>query len=71
MLPPAGGFKLWECTIDLIETLRREMQDGHLAFRGKDVLELGAGHGLPGILTLLKVTAPPPWRRGSASSIEH
>lgn len=49
-----GGLKLWECTIDLIEAVRREIQDGHLAFRGKDVLELGCGHGLPGILACLK-----------------
>eukprot|EP00897_Mesotaenium_endlicherianum_P008099 jgi/Mesen1/7317/ME000376S06480 len=49
-----GGLKLWECTIDLIETLRREMQDGHLQFRGKDVLELGCGHGLPGVVASIK-----------------
>jgi hypothetical protein len=35
-----GGFKLWECTTDLIETLRREIQDGRLSFRGKHVLEV-------------------------------
>ncbi|GBG76015.1 hypothetical protein CBR_g21255 [Chara braunii] len=49
-----GGMKLWECTIDLIETLRQELQDGRLSFRGKDVLELGCGHGLPGILACIK-----------------
>lgn len=36
----AGGLKLWECTIDLVETLRREIQDGQLSFRGKRVLEV-------------------------------
>lgn len=36
----SGGFKLWECTTDLIETLRREIQDGRLSFRGKHVLEV-------------------------------
>lgn len=35
-----GGLKLWECTIDLVETLRREIQDGQLSFRGKSVLEV-------------------------------
>ena len=35
-----GGLKLWECTIDLVETLRREIQDGQLSFRGKRVLEV-------------------------------
>lgn len=36
----AGGFKLWECSVDLIEAVRKEIQDGHLSFRGKDVLEV-------------------------------
>lgn len=35
-----GGLKLWECTIDLVEMLRREIQDGQLSFRGKRVLEV-------------------------------
>lgn len=52
----AGGFKLWECSVDLIEAVRKEMQDGHLSFRGKDVLELGCGHGLPGIFACVKVS---------------
>eukprot|EP00249_Psilotum_nudum_P016421 c25817_g1_i3 orf=1-588(-) len=49
-----GGLKLWECAIDLLNTLRQEIQDGHLSFRGKRVLELGCGHGLPGIFACLK-----------------
>lgn len=35
-----GGYKLWDCSVDLVETLRREIQDGQLSFRGKRVLEV-------------------------------
>ncbi|KAH9320036.1 hypothetical protein KI387_021805, partial [Taxus chinensis] len=49
-----GGLKLWESSIDLVNTLKREIQDGQLSFRGKQVLELGCGHGLPGIFACLK-----------------
>lgn len=47
-------MKLWECTIDLVETLNGEIKDGQLSFEGKHVLELGCGHGLPGILACIK-----------------
>ncbi|CAI5499218.1 unnamed protein product [Closterium sp. Naga37s-1] len=49
-----GGFKLWEAAVDLMEAVRADMQDGTLSFRRKHVLELGCGHGLPGILACLK-----------------
>eukprot|EP01018_Ginkgo_biloba_P032653 Gb_16138 [translate_table: standard] len=49
-----GGLKLWESSVDLVNTLKREIQDGQLSFRGKRVLELGCGHGLPGIFACLK-----------------
>ncbi|KAJ7516512.1 hypothetical protein O6H91_22G060900 [Diphasiastrum complanatum] len=49
-----GGLKVWEGAIDLVDTLRREIQDGQLSFRGKRVLELGCGHGLPGIFACTK-----------------
>eukprot|EP00811_Abedinium_folium_P005346 NODE_14925_length_1077_cov_5.374737.p1 GENE.NODE_14925_length_1077_cov_5.374737~~NODE_14925_length_1077_cov_5.374737.p1 ORF type:complete len:171 (+),score=56.46 NODE_14925_length_1077_cov_5.374737:315-827(+) len=46
----ASGVKLWECSIDLARHLyglgNAEALDGTL------VLELGAGHGLPGIAAL-------------------
>jgi hypothetical protein len=35
-----GGLKLWECTIDLVETLHGEIKDGQLSFEGKHVLEV-------------------------------
>ncbi|CAI9117560.1 OLC1v1018965C1 [Oldenlandia corymbosa var. corymbosa] len=49
-----GGLKLWEGSLDLVKTLSREMQEGKLSFTGKRVLELGCGHGLPGIFACLK-----------------
>ncbi|KAL8486920.1 hypothetical protein ACS0TY_023103 [Phlomoides rotata] len=49
-----GGLKLWEGSLDLITALCSEMQDGELSFARKQVLELGCGHGLPGILACLK-----------------
>ncbi|GLJ22053.1 hypothetical protein SUGI_0413250 [Cryptomeria japonica] len=49
-----GGLKLWESSLDLVNTLKREIRDGQLSFRGKRVLELGCGHGLPGIFACLK-----------------
>ncbi|KAJ4846055.1 hypothetical protein Tsubulata_002574 [Turnera subulata] len=52
-----GGLKLWEGSMDLIRALRKEVQDGHLSFAGKRVLELGCGHGLPGIFACLEGSA--------------
>lgn len=49
-----GGLKLWECAIDLVNILQGEVKDGRLSFRGKRVLELGCGHGLPGVYACLK-----------------
>ncbi|XP_028060697.1 histidine protein methyltransferase 1 homolog isoform X1 [Camellia sinensis] len=52
-----GGLKLWEGSLDLVKTLQSETQDGQLLFTGKRVLELGCGHGLPGIFTGLEGAA--------------
>ncbi|KAH7422783.1 hypothetical protein KP509_12G025400 [Ceratopteris richardii] len=52
-----GGLGLSKCAVQLVNTLRREIQDGQLSFRGKRVLELGCGHGLPGIFACLKGAA--------------
>ncbi|CAL5416810.1 unnamed protein product [Camellia sinensis] len=52
-----GVLKLWEGSLDLVKTLQSEIQDGQLLFTGKRVLELGCGHGLPGIFTGLEGAA--------------
>ena len=44
-----GGFKIWECSIDLINFLKSSNVD----VKDEDVLELGCGGGLPGIFCLL------------------
>lgn len=44
-----GGFKLWECTLDLLEYL----SENPMFFNGKSVLDLGCGTGLLGIFTLI------------------
>ena len=58
----SGGFKLWECSVDLAQHLCKEYSldnlfsnktDPNLDLVGKRVLELGCGHGLPGIVPLL------------------
>jgi hypothetical protein len=57
---PAGGFKLWECALDLCEHLcnafdirATQQQWSSQLPHGTHVLELGCGHGLPGILMML------------------
>ncbi|XP_073276622.1 uncharacterized protein [Primulina huaijiensis] len=52
-----GGLKLWEGSLDLITALSSEIKDGKLSFTGKRVLELGCGHGLPGIFACQKGAA--------------
>ncbi|XP_020242021.1 histidine protein methyltransferase 1 homolog [Asparagus officinalis] len=49
-----GGLKLWEGSIDLVKALHFEVQESRLMIKGKRVLELGCGHGLPGIFTLIE-----------------
>ncbi|KAL2923265.1 Histidine protein methyltransferase 1-like protein [Bienertia sinuspersici] len=49
-----GGLKLWEGALDLVKALHSEIQKGDLSFEGKRVLELGCGHGLPGIFACIK-----------------
>lgn len=48
-----GGLKIWECSIDLVNHFlrRTELHSG-------SVLELGCGHGLPAVASLLKGCRP-------------
>lgn len=43
-----GGFKLWECALDLIAFL----QSKQIVLKGSSVADIGCGHGLPGISAL-------------------
>ncbi|XP_073147048.1 uncharacterized protein [Henckelia pumila] len=52
-----GGLKLWEGSLDLITALSSDIKEGKLSFAGKRVLELGCGHGLPGIFACQKGAA--------------
>ena len=48
-----GGFKLWECAVDLIDFLSSAPSPlPHSSFRS--VLELGCGAGFPGLYCLLR-----------------
>jgi SAM-dependent methyltransferase len=45
-----GGFKLWECSFDIINYLISNKMD----LNGKRVLDCGCGHGLPGLYAILE-----------------
>lgn len=53
-----GGIKLWECSIDLLEFLPVYLRINFIdnkkitSFYNLNCLELGCGHGLPGIYSL-------------------
>jgi hypothetical protein len=45
-----GGFKIWECSYDLARII---VDSSILQLNPKNVLELGCGHGLPGIASMM------------------
>lgn len=45
-----GGFKVWECTLDLIQYMRAAQNSLHIT--GRSVLEAGCGLGLPSVCAL-------------------
>jgi len=60
-----GGFKLWECSVDLCQYLRTAPDAPQL--KGARVLELGCGHGLPGVLAALAGASSVTWQDYNAS----
>ncbi|KAD3337093.1 hypothetical protein E3N88_32613 [Mikania micrantha] len=51
---PDASLKSWDSSLDLVNILKHEIKDGQLSFRGKRVLELSCGYGVPGIFACLK-----------------
>ncbi|KAI3697047.1 hypothetical protein L6452_29766 [Arctium lappa] len=51
---PDASLKSWDSSFDLVNILKHEIRDGQLSFRGKRVLELSCGYGIPGIFACLK-----------------
>ena len=45
-----GGLKVWDCTFDALSHISTSNEKKKDWLRGKSVLELGCGQGLPGIL---------------------
>ncbi|XP_065834523.1 histidine protein methyltransferase 1 homolog [Oscarella lobularis] len=62
-----GGFKIWECSIDLIEHLLAR----GIEFGEKRVLDLGCGAGLPGIFALTKGAAEVHFQDYNTDVIHH
>lgn len=48
-----GGFKLWECSYDLVDELETQIQNGQLS-QYSSFLELGCGTSLPSCYLLMK-----------------
>lgn len=48
-----GGFKTWECSVDLCKFLSAKLKADPEFLKNRTVLELGCGSGLPAILCLL------------------
>jgi len=45
-------LKVWECTIDLLNNLEEMVLNSKFSFIGANVVDLGCGQGLLGILAL-------------------
>ncbi|KAH9518380.1 Histidine protein methyltransferase 1 [Bulinus truncatus] len=47
-----GGLKIWECGLDLVQFLSSHEAETIVEIKGKTILELGCGAGLPGLYCL-------------------
>lgn len=48
-----GGMKIWDCSIDLVLHMSKQLLENKIYLKDKHVLELGCGAGLPGIFACL------------------
>lgn len=72
-----GGFKTWECAVDLARYLSKSIVDGHLALRGRDVHVIEVSRPnlryrmkillLPG--TRIRTANPPPTQLGAGTAV--
>ncbi|KAF5368666.1 hypothetical protein D9757_010230 [Collybiopsis confluens] len=53
-----GGFKTWECSLDLVDYLHRNLTEASL--KGKRSLELGCGTAIPSLYLLQRIFSSPP-----------
>ena len=59
-----GGFKVWEGSVDLV----RHLKKNNVEMQGKRVIELGCGHGLPGIYAAMQVISSNAKRESAVQS---
>lgn len=66
---PDASLKNWESSLDLVNILNHEIRDGQLSFRGKRVLEISCGYGIPGIFACMKGASTVDFQDTSAETI--
>lgn len=66
---PDASLKSWDCSFDLVNILKHEIRDGQLSFRGKRVLQLSCGYGIPGIYACLKGASTVHFQDANAETI--
>ncbi|KAJ4468837.1 hypothetical protein J3R30DRAFT_3714343 [Lentinula aciculospora] len=64
-----GGLKTWECSLDLVDYLDANLDTDDL--KGKKVLELGCGTGVPSLYLLQRIFSSPPIESTSEKTVIH